>query len=138
LRSSRDRYRSPRTSSSTQRSPFTPCEYHFNYFMFNALNSSSDQQSRIASDLAVRLPEEIIPELSFIYFPQLGYLIRTAPNNDAEYLEECARYGFEYQGSNSCDSSIPSASTDETRVAKNLVPQRFFSLLQERSMSRSR
>ncbi|GAA5826364.1 hypothetical protein JCM5353_004733 [Sporobolomyces roseus] len=61
------------------------------------LNGLPSLLSRIASEVAVQLPQELIPELSFIYFPQLGYLIRTTPKTDAEYIEECARHGFEFQ-----------------------------------------
>ncbi|GAA5920451.1 hypothetical protein JCM1841_004561 [Sporobolomyces salmonicolor] len=53
--------------------------------------------STIASDLAAHLPHDLIPELSIIYYPQLGYLVRIPYDLDDADMECYMDIGFEFQ-----------------------------------------
>ncbi|GAA5937745.1 MutS family protein MSH5 [Sporobolomyces koalae] len=61
------------------------------------LNGLPTLLSNIAKDLSMRVPEEIVSDLSFVYFPQLGYLIRTPPTTTAQQLEGALSSSFEFQ-----------------------------------------
>ncbi|GAA5902660.1 uncharacterized protein JCM6883_007199 [Sporobolomyces salmoneus] len=60
--------------------------------------------SEIAADFGRRLPSRFfVDEISFVYFPQLGYLVRTQPRVPSEALEESlgATFDFQFESENS-------------------------------------
>ncbi|GAA5900677.1 hypothetical protein JCM5296_006745 [Sporobolomyces johnsonii] len=61
------------------------------------LNGLPSLLSTIASDLAAHLPHDLIPELSIIYYPQLGYLVRIPYDLEAVNMEHYMEIGFEFQ-----------------------------------------
>ncbi|GAA5902689.1 uncharacterized protein JCM6883_007208 [Sporobolomyces salmoneus] len=60
--------------------------------------------SEIAADFGRLLPSKFfVDEISFVYFPQLGYLVRTQPRVPSEALEESlgATFDFQFESENS-------------------------------------
>ncbi|GAA5852579.1 hypothetical protein JCM3766R1_005370 [Sporobolomyces carnicolor] len=54
--------------------------------------------SEIATKFAEKFPLDSLPdEISFVYFPQLGYLVRTQPRVPTEVLEEYVDAAFDFQ-----------------------------------------
>ncbi|GAA5961736.1 hypothetical protein JCM3765_000494 [Sporobolomyces pararoseus] len=53
--------------------------------------------SSIARDFVKDLPPTFLEEISFVYFPQIGFLIRVQPHVPPEVLEDNLGLGFDFQ-----------------------------------------
>jgi hypothetical protein len=73
------------------------------------------RQSNIANDFSKDLPGDLLDEISFVYFPQLGYLVRTQPPISSEVLEEVLGPSSDFQARRSVSSLLLTSRSYQTR-----------------------